>query len=145
MTLTTPTISKHSIVKVPLTREHSSRLNAGLNVRNGAPTRRKKCFLGPFVQESRKMDHLALTRTFLQSAATVAMHYHPPGDTHQPPLIPPFLLAQSLSSKQIVPTDNLRPNFDDDYSKPCKRANLASYITLVVFWSTVILPSKQSS
>ena len=26
-----------------------------------------------------------------------------------PPPIPPFLLAQNLSSKGIVPTDNMRP------------------------------------
>ena len=29
---------------------------------------------------------------------------------------PTFLLAQNLSSKQIVPTDNKWPNFDEDYS-----------------------------
>ena len=32
----------------------------------------------------------------LQLAATATMHCHPPGDTHPPPLIPPFLLAQNL-------------------------------------------------
>ena len=31
--------------------------------------------------------------------------------------VPPFLLVQNLSSKQIAPTDNMRPNFDDDYSR----------------------------
>ena len=29
----------------------------------------------------------------------------------------PFLLAQNLSSKRIATTDNMRPNFDDDYSR----------------------------
>ena len=87
-----------------------------LNVRNGAPTRRKECFLGPFVQESRTVAHLALTWAFLQPVATDAMHCHPPGDTHPPALIPLFLLTQNLSSKRIVPTDNMWPNFNDDYS-----------------------------
>ena len=69
------------------------------------------------MQESRTMAHLALTRAILQpaataaTAATAAMHC----DTHPPPLVPPFLLAQNLSSKWIAPTDNMRPNFDDDY------------------------------
>ena len=52
-----------------------------------------------------------------QAFSTAAMHCHPPGDTHPPPLIPSFLLAQNLSSKRIAPTDNMRPNFDDDYSR----------------------------
>ena len=36
---------------------------------------------------------------------------------HVCPPVLPFLLAQNLSSKWIVPTDNMRPNFDDDYSR----------------------------
>ena len=60
------------------------------------------------------MAHPALTtcRAFLQLAATAAMHCHPEGCTHPPPLAPPFLLAQNLSSKQIGPTDNMRPKSD---------------------------------
>ena len=50
---------------------------------------------------------------FLQPAATAAMHCHPEGCTHPPPLVPPFLLVQNLSSKQIVPTDNMQPKSDD--------------------------------
>ena len=77
----------------------------------------EECFLGPFVQESRTVAHLTLTRAFLQPTATATMHCHPLGDTHPPPLVPPFLLAQNLSSKRIAPTDNMWPNFDDDYSR----------------------------
>ena len=38
---------------------------------------------------------------------------HPP--THHPPNppVPPFPLVQNLSSKQIVPTDNLQPKTDN--------------------------------
>ena len=36
--------------------------------------------------------------------------YGTPGWTHPPPPIPPFLLVQNLSSKQIAPTDNMRPS-----------------------------------
>ena len=49
---------------------------------------------------------------FLQLATTPAME----GDTHPSPPIPLFLLVQNLFSKQIVPTDNMWPEFDDDYS-----------------------------
>ena len=31
--------------------------------------------------------------------------------------IPPFLLAQNLSSKQIAPTDNIRPKLHDEYTR----------------------------
>ena len=65
----------------------------------------KECYVGPFVQETRAMAHLALTRAFLQPAATATMHCHPPDDTHPSHLIPPILLAQNLSSKRIMPTD----------------------------------------
>ena len=34
-------------------------------------------------------------------------------ETCPPPPIPPFLLTQNLSSKQIVPTDNMRLKSDD--------------------------------
>ena len=36
--------------------------------------------------------------------------------THLPP-IPPFLLVQNLSSKRITPTDNVRPNLHDEYTR----------------------------
>ena len=70
----------------------------------------------PFVQESRQMAHLALTKAFLQPAAIAAMHYHPEGNTHPPPPVPPFLVAQNLSTKRIGTTDNMRLNVNDDYS-----------------------------
>ena len=77
------------------------------------PTRWKERFLHPFVQESRQMAHPALTKAFLQAAATAAMHCQPERCTHPPPPVPPFLLAQNLSSKRIAPTDNMRPKSDD--------------------------------
>ena len=67
----------------------------------------------PFVQESRQMAHPALIRAFLRPGATAAMQCHPEGRTHPPPLVPPFLLAQNLSSKWITSTDNMRPKSDD--------------------------------
>ena len=51
------------------------------------------------------------------AAATAAMHCQPKQCTHPPPPVPPFLLTQSLSSKQIAPTDNMQPNFNDNYSR----------------------------
>ena len=59
------------------------------------------------------MAHPSLTRAFTQAAATGAMHHQPEQCTHSPPPVPPFLLAQNLSSKQIAPTDNMRPKTDD--------------------------------
>ena len=83
-------------------------------------------------------------RAFLQSTATAALHCHPPdepaatatmhchplGDTQPPPLVPH---AQNLSSNRIAPTDNMRPNFDDDYSRHGKlRVNFSVYIPWMV-------------
>ena len=79
------------------------------------PTRWKECFLRLFVQESRQIAHLSLTKAFLQPAATTAMCTCCQAErcTHPLPPVPPFLLAQSLSSKRIAPTDNMQPKCDD--------------------------------
>ena len=42
----------------------------------------------------------------------------PRAESRPPPPIPPFLLAQNLSSKRIVPTDNMRPKSDDTITTP---------------------------
>ena len=52
------------------------------------------------------------TKAFLQLAKTAAMCQA----CHESPPIPPFLLAQNLSSKRIVPTDNMRPKLHDEYT-----------------------------
>ena len=69
--------------------------------------------------------HLALTRAFLQPAATATMYCHPEVCTHPPPPVPHFLLAQNLSSKRFVPTDNMRPKSDD--TKKRHRFNSLTY------------------
>ena len=57
------------------------------------------------------------TKAFLQLAKAAAMctalRDQP---THLPP-IPPFLLVQNLSSKQIAPTDKVRPKLHDEYTR----------------------------
>ena len=79
-------------------------------------------FLCLFVHQSRQMAHPALTKAFLQPAATATMHCQAEWCTHPPP---PFLLVQNLSSKRIVPTDNMRSKSDDAKSViGGKRVNL---------------------
>ena len=47
------------------------------------------------------------------TASQGSCHVHgTPGWTHPPPPIPPFFLAQNLSSKRIAPSDNMRPKSD---------------------------------
>ena len=58
-----------------------------------------------------------LTKAFLQPAKAVAMCTALRAETHPPPPIPPFLLAQNLSSKRIAPTDNVRPKLHDEYTR----------------------------
>ena len=45
-----------------------------------------------------------------------AMCMAPHAEIRPPPPIPPFLLAQNLSSKRMAPTDNMQPKFHDKYT-----------------------------
>ena len=64
-------------------------------------------------KKRREMAKPVPTKDFLQPGKTAAMPCHP---THPPPPVPPFLLAQNLSSKWILPTDNLRSKLHDEYT-----------------------------
>ena len=57
------------------------------------------------------------TKAFLQPAKAAAMCMVPRAETRPPCPIPPILLAQNLSSKRIVPTDNMRPKLHDKYTR----------------------------
>ena len=57
------------------------------------------------------------TKAFLQPAKAVAMCMAARGESTHLPLSHLFLLAQNLSSKQIVPTDNMRPKLHDEYTR----------------------------
>ena len=57
------------------------------------------------------------TKTFLQPAKAAAMCTAPHAENLPPPPIPPFLLVQNLSSKQIVPTDYMWPRLHDEYAR----------------------------
>ena len=56
------------------------------------------------------------SKAFLQPAKAATMCTAPRAETRPPPPIPPFLLAQNLSSKRIVPTDNMWPKLHDEYT-----------------------------
>ena len=56
------------------------------------------------------------TKAFLQPAKAAAMCTAFHAETRPPPPIPPFLLAQNLSSKRITPTDNMWPKLHDKYT-----------------------------
>ena len=60
-------------------------------------------------------DPASANQGFLQPAKAAAMCTAPHAETRPPPH-PTFLLAQNLSSKQIVATDNVRPKFHDEYT-----------------------------
>ena len=55
------------------------------------------------------MIQSVLTKAFLQQPKAAAMFIAPRAETQPPPPTPPFLLAQNLSLKWIVPTDNMQP------------------------------------
>ena len=66
-----------------------------------------------FVSKKREMAKPVLTKAFLQPAKAAAMCTALRAETRP---IQPFLLAQNLSSKQIVPTDNVWPKLHDKYT-----------------------------
>ena len=58
-------------------------------------------------------------------AKTAAMCTACPDYAHPPYPIPPFLVTQNLSSKWIVPTDNMRPELHDEYT--CHQVKLKTW------------------
>ena len=48
------------------------------------------------------------TKTFLLRSPDTAMLFAPSGCTHPPPLVPPFLLSQNLSPKDIAGCDIMK-------------------------------------
>ena len=65
----------------------------------------------------------SLTKAFLLSAKAAVMCTAPRAETRPPPPIPPFLLAQNLFSKRIMPTDKMRPKSDQMASSVVKGLN----------------------
>ena len=116
MTSATPTHSQAYNGQGPLASERFSRLKAAYSARNGAHKKAEEPYLHPFVSKRREMLKPVPTKAFLQPAKAAAMCTAPRIETCPPPPIPPFLLAQNLSSKRIVPTDNMRPKFHDEYT-----------------------------
>jgi len=51
------------------------------------------------------MAHPVPTKAFLQPSPEAAMLFAPFGYTHPPPHLPPFLLVQNLSHKDIARSD----------------------------------------
>ena len=73
-------------------------------------------FLCPFVLNRREMVQPVPTKGFLQPIKTASLPCAVTRRvtlTHLAPPIPPFLLAQNLSSKRIAPTDNMVPNLHE--------------------------------
>jgi len=60
---------------------------------------------GPFTQRRREMAHPVPIKGFLQLSPEAAMIPGPRVETHPPPPVPPFLLAQNLSPKDIARSD----------------------------------------
>ena len=90
-------------------------MKTAYSVRNGAHREAEEPYLPPFVSR-REMAKPVPTKAFLQPAKAAAMCMAPHAETCPLPPIPPFLLAQNLSSKRIVPSDNMQPKLHDEYS-----------------------------
>ena len=73
--------------------------------RNGGPTWPEDRFLSPFMQKRIGTDHPVPTTGFLQLSPEAAMLPGPRVETHPPPPVPPFLLVQNLSPKDIAGSD----------------------------------------
>ena len=78
------------------------------NTRNGGPTRQDSYFLSPFMPKTAEMALPVLTKTFLSRSPDTAMLFAPSGCTHPPPPVPPFLLSQNLSPKDIAGCDIMK-------------------------------------
>ena len=83
----------------PTERENS------LTARNCGPTWPEDRSLTLFGHRRREMAHPGLTKGFLQLSPEAAMLPGPRVETRPPPPVPPFLLAQNLSLKDIAGSD----------------------------------------
>ena len=79
-----------------------------MNTGNGGPTRQDSYFLSPFMLNTREMAYPAPTKGRSKLNPNAAMLFAPFGCTHPPPPAPPFLLAQSLSLKDIAGCDIMK-------------------------------------
>ena len=69
------------------------------------------------MSKRREMAKPVPTMAFLQLAKAAAMCTALCAETHPPPPISPFLVAQNLSSKRIAPTDNVWPKLHTEYTR----------------------------
>jgi len=76
-----------------------------LTARNGGPAWPEDLFLSLFMHRRREMAHPGLAKGFLQLSPEAAMLPGPRVETHPPPPVLPFLLAQNLSPKDIARSD----------------------------------------
>jgi len=65
-------------------------------------------FLTPFLPKI-EMALPVPTKLLLKMSPDVAMLYAPFGCTHPPPPVPPFLLTQNISPKDIAGSDIAKP------------------------------------
>ena len=79
-----------------------------MNTGNGGLTRQDSYFLSPFMLKTREMAYPAPTKGHSKLSPNAAMLFAPFGCTHPPPPAPPFLLAQSLSLKDIAGCDIMK-------------------------------------
>jgi len=70
-----------------------------LTASNGGPTWPEDRFLSPLMQRRREMAHSVLTKGILQLSPEAAMLPGLSVETHPPPPVRPFLLAQNLKSQ----------------------------------------------
>ena len=76
-----------------------------LTARNGGPTWLEDRFLSLFVHMRRELAHPGLTEGVLQLSPEAAMLPGPRVETHPPLPVPPFVLVQNLSPKDIAGSD----------------------------------------
>jgi len=65
-------------------------------------------FLTPFMPKRKEMALPVPTKSLLKTSTDTAMLFAPFECTHPPPPVPPFLLMQSLSPKDIAGSDIMK-------------------------------------
>ena len=80
-----------------------------LNCQKWSPYKVKGVFSTPICARKKTNGTLVIDQGYSTGSYN---HHHAEQWTHPPPPIPPFLLTQNISSKQIAPTDNMQPKSD---------------------------------
>jgi len=79
------------------------------------PYKARQLIFKSIYAKRREMSHLVSNKAFLKPSPGVDMLFAPSGFTHPPTSVPPFLLTQNLSPKEMSGSDVMKHKVSQQY------------------------------